>query len=42
MLSIVADQLHTINQFSGNTFQPHEAREFVEDHAADKSIADPH
>ena len=33
--------LHTINQFFGKTFRPDEARAFIEDVAADKSITDP-
>ena len=32
--------LHTINQFSGNSFRPDEARDFIEKQA-DKTIADP-
>lgn len=33
--------LHTINQFFGKTFSPDEAREFIENEKADKSIQDP-
>ena len=33
--------LHTINQFFGKTFRPDEARAFIENEAADKSIIDP-
>jgi UDP-galactopyranose mutase len=33
--------LHTINQFFGKTFRPSEARDFIENHAADKTITDP-
>ncbi|WP_160010189.1 UDP-galactopyranose mutase [Rhizobium sp. 18055] len=33
--------LHTINQFFGKTFRPAEARAFIEEYAADKSIVDP-
>ena len=33
--------LHTINQFFGRTFRPDEARAFIEEHEADRSITDP-
>lgn len=33
--------LHTINQFFGKTLSPDEAREFIENDKADKSIQDP-
>lgn len=33
--------LHTINQFFGRTFRPEEARAFIENEQADRSIADP-
>ncbi|WGW06060.1 UDP-galactopyranose/dTDP-fucopyranose mutase family protein [Tropicibacter oceani] len=33
--------LHTINQFFGRTFRPDEARQYIEEHEADRSITDP-